>query len=116
MRLERAWANALANRDREAVDRILAEEIIVTDPVGRTWDKAKYLAEFGTNAWGIDYFELSDISIRVYARAAVVTGRAEVKTNATNPGGSGNYRVTNSYILREGRWHCVASHNSCIFE
>ena len=94
----------------------LAEDIIVTDPVGRTWDKAKYLAELGTNAWGIDSYELRDISIRVYARAAVVTGRAMVKTNASNPSGTGPYRVTNTYILYDGRWRCVASHNSSLFD
>jgi RNA polymerase sigma factor (sigma-70 family) len=116
LRLEREWANAIANRDRAVVDRILDEEIIVTDPVGRTWDKVKYLAEIGTNAWGIDFLELSDISIHVYARAAVVTGQAMVKTNSSNPSGTGNYRVTNTYILREGRWRCVASHNSSIFD
>ena len=115
-RLEREWANGLANRDRAAVDHILAEDIIVTDPVGRTWDKARYLAELGTNAWGIDFYELRDISIRVYARAAVLAGRAMVKTNASNPSGTGTYRVTNTYILHEGRWRCVASHNSSLFD
>jgi RNA polymerase sigma factor (sigma-70 family) len=114
LRLERAWATGLANRDRAAVDRILAEEIVVTDPVGRTWDKAKYLAELGGNAWGVDFYELRDISIHVFARAAVVTGRAVVKTNASNPNGTGSYRATNTYILRDGQWSCVASHNSCI--
>jgi RNA polymerase sigma factor (sigma-70 family) len=116
LRLERAWAAGIANRDRAAVGRIIADEIIITDPVGRTWDKAKYLAEIGTNAYGIDFLELRDVSIRVFARAAVVTGRATVKTNASNPSGSGDYRVTNTYILREGCWRCVASHNSCIFD
>jgi ketosteroid isomerase-like protein len=116
LRLERAWANGIANRDRGAVDSILAEDIIVTDPVGRTWDKAKYLTELGINAWGIDSYELRDISIRVYARAAVVTGRAMVKTNASNPSGTGPYRVTNTYILYDGRWRCVASHNSSLFD
>ncbi len=113
-RLEREWASGIANRDRAAVDRILADDIIVTDPVGRTWDKARYLAELSTNAWGIDSYELTDISIRVYARAAVVTGQAMVKTNASNPSGTGPYRVTNTYILQEGRWRCVASHNSSV--
>jgi RNA polymerase sigma factor (sigma-70 family) len=116
LRLERDWANGVANRDRAAVDRILAEETILTDPVGRTWNKANYLAELGTNAWGIDSLELRDIAIHVYARAAVVTGRSVVKTNASNPSGTGNYRVTNTYILREGRWRCVAAHSSCIFD
>ncbi len=115
-RLEREWANAIANRDRGVIDRILDDEIVITDPVGRTWDKAKYLAEIGTNAYGIESLEVVDIAIHVYARAAVLTGRATVKTNASNPSGTGNYRVTNTYILREGRWRCVASHNSCIFD
>ncbi len=113
-RLEREWATGIANRDRAAVDRILADDIIVTDPVGRTWDKARYLAELGTSAWGIDSYELRDISIRVYARAAVVVGQAMVKTNASNPSGTGPYRVTKTYILQEGRWRCVASHNSSL--
>jgi Domain of unknown function (DUF4440) len=116
LRLEREWANGIANRDRAAVDRILATDIIVTDPVGRTWDKTRYLAELGTNAWGIDSYELRDISVRVYARAAVLVGRAMVKTNASNPSGTGPYRVTNTYILNEGRWRCVASHNSSLFD
>ena len=71
---------------------------------------------WGPNAWGIDSYELRDISIRVYARAAVVSGRAMVKTNASNPGGTGPYRVTNTYILYDGRWRCVASHNSSLFD
>ena len=48
LRLELAWANGIANRDRGAVDSILAEDIIFTDPVGRTWDRAKILPSWGS--------------------------------------------------------------------
>ena len=37
--LEHAWVEALVNRDPAVMDRIVAYEMVGTDPDGHLWDK-----------------------------------------------------------------------------
>ena len=41
--LERSWGEALVRADASEADRILAYEMVGTDPSGGTWNKSQYL-------------------------------------------------------------------------
>lgn len=110
LKLEQKWADAIVNHDRTAIDGIVAEEFVSTDPAGRTWNKEKYLDEIRDTAFDIESRELSHLDVRVYAQAAVVTGLATIRTGTENPGGTGTYRFTDTFIRRHGEWRCVSTH------
>ena len=56
------------------MDRLLAYEMVCTDPGGAVWDKSQYLEFVRTNFWHVESYELKDTKVHVYGDAAVVTG------------------------------------------
>jgi Domain of unknown function (DUF4440) len=60
--------------DVGTMDRLLAYELIGTDPTGCLWDKSKYLDHVRRNAFHVESCELRDTKIQIYGDAAVVTG------------------------------------------
>jgi ketosteroid isomerase-like protein len=111
--LMHAWAKAVVQSDVGTMDRLLAYEVIGTDPVGCLWDKAKYLEHVKTNAFHVESSEFKDTRIDVYGDAAVETGLARSKINSKRPPyvverGYVVERVTRTWIRRHGTWQCVA--------
>jgi hypothetical protein len=107
------WAKAVVQSDPGTMDRLLAYELIATDPIGALWDKAKYLEHVKTNAFHVESTEFKDTSIDVYGDAAVVTGLEFSKINSKRPPyvverGYIVERVTTTWIRRRGTWQCVA--------
>jgi hypothetical protein len=111
--LMHAWAKAVVQSDPGTMDRLLANELIGTDPVGALWDKAKYLEHVKTNAFHVESIEFKDTRIDVYGEAAVETGLGLAKINAKRPPyvverGYIVERLTRTWIRRQGTWQCVA--------
>jgi ketosteroid isomerase-like protein len=49
-----------------------------------------------------------DMKVQTHGETAVVTGRATLEGQAEGlPGGA--YRFTDTFVKRDGRWHCVAT-------
>ena len=72
--LVHAWEKAVIDGDVGTMDRLLAYELVGTDPEGWIWDKTKYLDHVKRRAQGVATVELKDIRIQVYGDAAVETG------------------------------------------
>ena len=98
--LTHAWEKALVESDVGTMDRLLAYELIGTDPTGSLWDKAKYLDHVRRNAFHTESYELKDIKIQVYGNAAVVTGESV---------GQGQQK---GVAVRRGRYVEVREHGS----
>jgi len=58
--------------------------------------------------------ENDDLKVRVYGDAAVVTGRFTTKETLKGRDISGQYRFTDTWIKKAGRWLCVAGQGSKI--
>jgi hypothetical protein len=110
--LMHAWGKALVESDVGTMDRLLAYDLIGTDPVGSLWDKSKYLDHVRRNAFHVDSCEFRDIKIQVYGDAAVVTGEVWANVSKGSPyvvdRGYVATRVTRTWIRRQGAWQCVA--------
>jgi RNA polymerase sigma factor (sigma-70 family) len=107
------WAKAVVQSDVGTMDRLLAYELIGTDPTGSLWDKAKYLDHVKTNAFHVESTEFKDTRIDVYGDAAVETGVGRSKINSKRPPyvverGYIVERITRTWIRRHGTWQCVA--------
>ena len=72
--LVHAWEKAVIDGDVSTMDRLLAYELVGTDPEGWIWDKTKYLDHVKRRTFQVAAVELRDIRIQVYGDAAVETG------------------------------------------
>ena len=75
LKLEQDWSNADLKGDWAVLDRILAEDYILTDSNGNVWTKAQCfsLAKSGEDV--ITSLASDDWKVRIYGDAAVVTAR-----------------------------------------
>jgi hypothetical protein len=114
--LEHGWAAAQVQDklDLAFLDRILADDYVQTNWDGTRATKAQVLASLKSKEDAITYSAGDDYEVRVYGDAAVVTGRWTGKETIKGKDTSGQYRWTDTWIKKAGRWQCVASQNAKI--
>jgi hypothetical protein len=103
--LERELAKAYIQGDAKTLARILADELIDTSD-GLVVNKQyhlKYLNPRNSLA-----AEFSNMNVRVYGNAAVVTG-IEVLIEAANKDNAIYYRFTDTFLKREVGWQLIAT-------
>jgi ketosteroid isomerase-like protein len=109
MALETAWATALQKNDKPALAKILADEYQFIDPSGQTSSKADDL-HASADSFVLETFRISDFKVHVYGDVATVTGLNTLTAKASGQDASGDYRFTDVFVKRAGRWQCVVSH------
>jgi len=108
MHSERDWAAAWTNGDAAAVAAVLADEYVLTNFDGAVSDKAADMAEIEsgrvTVTWVVD-----SMDAMVFGDTGVVTGQVTQKGAEDHFQKSGQFRFTDAWVKRDGRWQCVAS-------
>jgi hypothetical protein len=111
-RLEDEWLNSYLRGDKQAFDRIVADEFTRTDESANFASKAEEKALIQVPVASVKAsLTNEDMQVRVYGNAAIVTGRivSKVQDNL-----SFQSRFTDTFIKRGGRWLVVARHYSRI--
>jgi ketosteroid isomerase-like protein len=110
IKLENDWNDAMVKRDMAALNRIVTDDWTTIDPDdGTIMTKAQSLADLKS---GEDVYTSAvgdEWKVRVYGDAAVVLSRETVKEQYKGKDVSGQYRFTDTWIKKAGRWQCVAS-------
>ena len=114
IKLEQDWTNADLKNDWAVLDRILAEDYILTDSNGNVWTKAECLSLGKSGEDVVTSLASDDVNVHVYGDAAVVMQRLTIKETFKGEDVSGQYRTTDTWIKLAGRWQCVATHSSRI--
>jgi ketosteroid isomerase-like protein len=96
-------AQPLKARDATALSAILADDHTDVTLTGKVTNKAQNIADLKTDKTTV--CDVDMLQVRVYGDAAVVVGRATVKSATFN----GQYMYTDTYIRRNGHWQCVAA-------
>ena len=112
IRIEQTWARALEQRDSATLGCILAEEFEDAGPDGALTDRATTLAKASEHP--AMHHDLTDLHGHVQGDFGYIRGLATAK----NAQGKVVVRVrfTDVYVYREGRWQCVAGHESMLTE
>jgi ketosteroid isomerase-like protein len=110
--LEQQWSDALVKPDLVFLDRILAEDYLFTSPLGEVLTKAQMLTELKSGEDAVSSVVNHEMKARVYGDAAVVNGHSTYKEKVRGSDISGEYRWTDTWIKKGGRWQCVADHAS----
>lgn len=113
-RLEAVWNEAHVRGDAAILDSLWADDLTVMVPGMQVITKEIALRILRSGRMNFSRYETSEIKIRTYGDAAVVTGivERERKMNETNL--VEKWRFTKTYIRRAGRWFVVAWHASSL--
>jgi uncharacterized protein (TIGR02246 family) len=113
--LQQQMIEAMMRGDAAALDRILADDFIGTNPMGQVNYKTRGVGEFAEPDLVVESIETDDIRVRVYGDSAVVTGKAGMKARLKGQEiNMGPHRFTSVYVKRDGRWQLVASQATMI--
>ena len=109
MALNQEWADAIVRGDVAALDRLFADDMIVTSGSGEVRNKAQEMDDLRPNADIKTYFfKTDDVRVRVYKDAAVVTGLASWRIRYQGRDIDHQRRYTSVYVKQQGRWRIVA--------
>ena len=116
--LEKDIGQANIRRDKAFFERIEADEFIFTDAIGGVTTKAEDIASLDKPAGEIKLvsYEVDGVHVRVYAKTAVVTGRATTVSKGKEREITSRTRFTDVFVRRSGRWQIVVGHSSRIRE
>lgn len=111
-RLEVVWNEAHERGDAEALDRVWADDLEIAVPRMKVMSKSDALAFFRSGRMKFERYRTSDLSVRVYHDAAVVTGRLQRERTVGGHRVEDDWRFTKTYVRQAGQWHVVAFHAS----
>ena len=108
MQIERDWAVASAANDAAGLDKLMADEY-VGNTDGRITPKKQALADVKSGATKTSSAEASDLTVFVAGDRASVHGLWTEKSIQNGKDMSGQYRFTDTFIKRDGRWQAVTT-------
>jgi len=112
VQIEQAWAHALEQRDTATLACILADEFEDAGPDGTLTDRATTLNKAAKHP-SVRH-RLSDLHAHINGDSGYIRGLA----TATDAQGKvvARVRFTDVYAYRDGRWQCVAGHESMLVD
>jgi ketosteroid isomerase-like protein len=97
-------------RDAAPLERILADEYIAVGGSGGSINKAQTIEGLKNDTAIYEYSTPYNMDFRFYGDTVVVVGRTKDKGKTQNGTEfSVEYRWTDVFVKREGRWQCVAA-------
>jgi len=107
-KIEQERNEALLKHDTATLDRMTSDDYTFINQRGELRTKAQILSGFKSGSFNYDAREISDLEVRVYGDAAVVTGHALQKGIENTKDYSGENRFTRVYVKQNSHWLSVA--------
>ena len=114
LKLEEELTQTEMRLDVEALDRIYADDIMVTAPIGLCVDKAAVMTEVrqASQKAKIEKYDKDDLKVRAYGDTAVSSYRMSARATFEGTVIDRQFCITNVWMKREGRWQIVARHSA----
>ncbi|HYX86938.1 MAG TPA: nuclear transport factor 2 family protein [Gaiellales bacterium] len=114
--LQNEWMDAVARRDRDRLESLLAEEYTLTAGAApgrpaRVFTRAEWL-EAALGGYTISAFEYEELRVDVYGEAAVVRSRYRQTAEHDGVDLSLGFLLTDVWARMDGRWQVVARHST----
>lgn len=102
--------------DVEALDRVYAEDIMVTAPIGVCVDKPAVLDEIRRAATlaVIGRYDKDDLKVRAYGDTAVSSYRMTAWATVEGQEIKRSLCITNVWMKRNGNWQIVSRHTASL--
>jgi len=107
--MEDDWQKATRTKDATLLKRIIAEDWVATNEMGKALNREQYISQTTSNTDVIQSNENFDMQVRVYGNTAVVTGGLTEKGTRSGTAYTDTYRWTDVFVKRGGQWQAVVS-------
>ncbi|MBO0863217.1 MAG: nuclear transport factor 2 family protein [Chloracidobacterium sp.] len=110
--LEGVWNEAHVKGDAHTLDELWGDDLVVTVPGMPSMTKTQSLAIWKSGKFKFERYQTSDVRIKVYGDAAVVTGHMRRSRTMGDRKAEDDWLFTKFYMRAKGRWKVVAFHAS----
>ena|SRR5271165_2619103 len=100
--------------DAGALDRTTTDDYTITRDNGVVRTKAETLQGIKDGTTKFDSFVVSDVLVRVYGEAAVVTFHGDIHGSRAGKDMSGQFREVRVFVKRGGAWRAVMAQRTRI--
>ena len=116
LRMEEELTQTETRLDVDALDRIYADDIMVTAPIGICVDKPAVMSEIRMAAEKavIGRYDKDDLKVRVYGDTAVSSYRMTAWATVEGTEMKRQLCITNVWMKRNGSWQIVARHTASL--
>ncbi len=108
-KLSKQITDALVKGDTTFLDGVMADDWMLIGSDGDIVDKEKQLRDIKDGTLKFDAMDKSEMKVRVYGDAAVVTGRIRAKIRLKGRAVGNPLGFTEVFIRREGKWRSVSA-------
>ncbi len=118
-KLEREWLDAYEQHDGDAMERIVADDFIITFPNGAMQTKPQLMSMIKAPRRPGQprmKFYTEGVESRAYGDTVILTGRVVSEYERDGKTVREQSRYTDTYVRSGGRWQVVASHLSNVGE
>jgi len=111
-RLEKVWNDAHEHGDAGVLESLWADDLEVDVPKMPPMNKTEVLAFARSGRMKFLRYATSDVNIRIYRDAAIVTGRLQRTRTLNGQELSDDWRFTKVYTRQQQAWRVVSFHAS----
>ena len=112
VKLERDWDFAFHHKDVPFIETVLAKEFVATYAEGQRADRDKELQNARDFNQQIDSSVLDEFIVKIYGDTAVVWFTQKLTGPSKGQPLTLTFRYMDVFVLRDGRWQCVASQST----
>ena len=112
IQLEKDWDAAFHRKDIAFIENVLAEEFVVTYGDGTRGDRTKELKLAADFNQQVDSSTLDEFTVKTYGDTAVVWFTQHLLGPSQGRQLALTYRYVDVFVMRAGRWQCVASQST----
>ena len=110
--LSKQMTDALVKGDMAFADGATADDWMIIVSTGGVADKAQRSKDVKDGNLKYEALDKSEMKVRVYGDAAVVTGLARIKIRFKGQEFGGIDRFTEVFVRQGGKWQCVSTQGS----
>jgi ketosteroid isomerase-like protein len=114
--MENAWEAAVGKHDAASVEGFIAADFVGVSSKNKFTDRSDVIGEFKKDKDTYKSAKNEKLNVKMFGpNVTVVTGRArEIGTGKDGQAFDRTFLFTDTWMMRGGKWQCVASHISKI--
>jgi uncharacterized protein (TIGR02246 family) len=112
--LENQWLKSQQANNPDLTATLLADKYVFTNEDGKVMNKAQSLAD--AKATKYTFADYENVQVTVFGDAAIAIGGGKFKgTDSSGKPMDAHIRFTDTWVkMPDGKWQCVATHDSII--
>lgn len=108
--MENLWNQMQLNHDAGAMEKMIDDDFVLTDYDGALMDKKQFLDSIKDMSVKLTQEMSEGMKLHPHGNTVVITGATREKGTQNGKPFAHNGRFTDTWMKKDGKWLCVASH------